>query len=199
MGALQVDGTIEGSDTVLRPFASPAELQAYTKGKIKAAEPRVAPMLDAISSEIRREAGWHIWPLITEDLVLDGSGGRVQPVPSMRVERIISASSAGVTIPPEALDFSALGLLEIQGGSLWTRRYRQVLITLQHGYPAIPGELRALCLSLAARALASPLGATREQAGSLSVNWAASAGVSGSIIPSSDERATIARYKTVEA
>lgn len=183
----------------LPPFATPEQLQAHTKGKIKAVEPRVAPMLEAISNEMRREAGWHIWPVLQgHELVLDGAGGRVQPVPSMRLERVLSASSAGVTIPPEALDFSRLGLLEVQGGFLWTRRYGQVRLVIDHGFPSVP-ELRQLCLSLAARALASPLGATREQAGSLSVNWAASAGVSGSIIPSSDERATIARYKTVEA
>ena len=180
----------------LPSFASPEELQAFTKGKIKAAEPRVGPALEAVSAEIRREAGWHIWPLLKDhELVLDGSGGVVQHVPSLRLVGVKLASNAGTIVPPANIDVSQLGLLKIQGGQQWTSRYGQVRLIVDHGWEDAP-ELRALCLSLTARGLSSPMGATREQAGSLSVNWSLSA---GGILPNAQELATIRRYKTVEA
>lgn len=182
----------------LPPFASPQQLELFTKRKIKAAEPRVIEALRAVSSEIRREAGWHIWPVLeNHELVLDGSGGRVQPVPTLHLLKVNSASSAGVDIPPESIDHSRLGLLEIVGPHLWTRRYSQVLLNIDHGHEQVE-ELKGLCLSITARALASPLGATREGAGSLSVNWGMTSSVSGGIIPTAAELATITRYKTLE-
>lgn len=188
----------QDANTDLPPFASPQELQFFTKGKIKASESRVPAALAAVSSEIRRAAGWHIWPILrNHELVLDGSGGRIQYVPTLRLLEVKAASSAGVTILPENIDPSQLGLLEARG-FLWTRRYSQVRLTIDHGWEEAP-ELKALCLSLAARALASPMGATREQAGSISVNWAMTSSVSGGILPTSAELATIHRYQTVEA
>lgn len=185
--------------SALPSFASPEELQAFTKGKIKSGEPRVAPALEAVSAEIRREAGWHVWPLLKDhELVLDGSGGSVQHVPTLRLAALKLASNAGVIVPPANVDVSQLGLLKIQGGQQWTSRYGQVRLIVDHGWEDAP-ELKALCLALTARGLSSPLGATREQAGSLSVNWSLSAGTAGGILPNSQEMATIRRYKTVEA
>lgn len=182
----------------LPPFASPQQLELFTKRKIKGAEPRVIEALRAVSAEIRREAGWHIWPVLEgHELVLDGSGGRVQPVPTLHLLKVNSVSSAGVAIPPEAVDFSRAGLLEIVGPQLWTRRYGQVLLNIDHGWEQVD-ELKGLCLSITARALASPLGATREGAGSLSVNWGMTSSVSGGIIPTAAELATVTRYKTLE-
>lgn len=199
MTAVQITTGEQSLLSVLPSFASAEELQHFTKGKIKASEPRVAPALEAVSAEIRREAGWHIWPLLEDhEVILDGSGNSVQPVPTLRLMRIKTVSNAGVSIPPELIDSSRLGLLKIQGGTMWTNRYGQVRLTIDHGWEDAP-ELKALCLSLTARALASPMGATREQAGSISVNWAMTSSVSGSVLPSGSELATINRYKTVEA
>lgn len=190
-------GLEQDASEVLPPFASPQQLQEYTKGKIKANEPRVLPALEAVSAEIRRGAGWHVWPLLRDhELVLDGSGGRVQSVPTLHLVAVKAAASAGVAIPVDSLDFSRLGLIEVPG-RVWTRRYGQVRLTIDHGHTAVP-ELQGLCLSLAARALASPMGATREQAGSLSVNWAMTSSVSGGILPTGAELETLRRYRTVE-
>lgn len=181
----------------LPPFATGAQLEAFTKGKLRASDSRVDTALAAVSSEIRREAGWHIAPRIRDHvMVLDGPGGSRAALPTMRVQQIHSIVDAGVPVDLAQVDVSRdTGLMERRDGGAWTRRYGQLVVTLDHGFDRVD-ELVQLCLSLTARGLASPMGATREQAGALSVNWAmAVQGVSGGIIPTAAERVTMARFK----
>lgn len=181
----------------LPPFATGAQLEAFTKGKLRASDTRVGPALAAVSAEIRREAGWHIAPRVTDHvMVLDGTGGTVALLPSMKVRAIHSIVDAGVPVDVTLVDVSRdTGLMERRDGSTWSRRYGQLVVTLDHGHDRVD-ELTQLCLSLTARGLASPMGATREQAGALSVNWSmATQGVSGGILPTAGERGTIARFK----
>jgi hypothetical protein len=55
-----------------------------------------------------------------------------------------------------------------------------------------------MTLAIAARGLSSPMGATREQAGALSVNWGMTTqGLAGGITPSAAERALMDHYTLV--
>lgn len=181
------------------PFASAAQLEAFTKGKLKSADTRVPLALAAVSRSIRREAGWHIWPLVTGHvLTLDGPGGRVLSLPSMRIKTLTSIVEAGTALDVTTLDVSReTGLVEKQDGCHWTRRYGQLVVTMDHGEDVDEAEdLLMLTLKLAARGLASPMGATREQAGALSVNWSMTTqGVTGGLVPTPDERSVMASYK----
>lgn len=181
----------------LPPFASPAQLEAFTKGKIKATDTRVPVALAAVSADIRREAGWHIAPRVTDHvLTLDGPGGTILSLPTMKVHQVHSIVQEGVVVDVTKVDVSReTGLMEIRDGNAWTRRYGQLIVTLDHGFDKAD-ELVQLTLGITARGLASPMGATREQAGALSVNWGMTTqGVSGGIVPMSGERATMGRYR----
>lgn len=175
-------------------FAEPADVQEFTKGKLKASEPRVEAALTAVSASMRRYAEWHIWPLVRGDvLVLDGDGGRIQPLPTLKLVRLVAVHNAGEIIDPDAVDVSASGLMQRTDGGLWTRRMGRLFVTMDHGHRAVP-DLQALCVSLVARALASPLGATQESAGSISVSWG-SYGTGGGLQPYGTEQQLMASYK----
>lgn len=194
----------------LPPFATVEQLEAYTKGKLRASDPRSLDALVAVSASIRQRAGWHVWPVLTDHaLTLDGPGGPVLSIPTTRLLAVHSLFEVGRALDVEEdIDWSATGLVrKVAGGHLdghysvagasWTRRYRKILATIDHGYEDVP-ELQQLTLQLTARALSSPMGATREQAGSLSVNWGmATQGVSGGLVPLSAESATMERYRWV--
>jgi hypothetical protein len=181
----------------LPPLASPAQLEAYTKGKLKAEDARVADALAAVSRSIRRRAGWHIFPLVTaHTLVLDGPGGAVLSLPTLKLVTLTSLTDDGTVIDPSAgvRVSRETGLVKKRDGGHWSPHYGAITVVMDHGEEEVP-DLANLTLKLAARGLASPMGATREQAGALSVNWSMTTqGVTGGIVPTADERTLMDSY-----
>lgn len=184
--------------TELPPLASPAQLEDFTKGKVKADDARVGNALAAVSRSIRRRAGWHIAPAVTaHTLVLDGPGGTVLSLPTLSLVTLTALTEAGTVIDPATGVYlsRATGLVKKRDGSSWTSNYGEIVVTMDHGEEEVP-ELADLALRLAARGLASPMGATREQAGALSVNWSmVTQGVAAGITPTADERSLMDSYR----
>lgn len=182
----------------LPSLASPAQLEEWTKRKIKAADNRVPVALAAVSRSIRNRAGWHITPVVSGHvLTLDGPGGNVLSLPSMAVKSLTSVVDDELVLDP-ASDLRVSrgsGLVKKRSGAAWSGEYGAIQVTMSHGHESAE-DLVGVCLSIAARALASPMGATREQAGALSVNWAmATQGVSGGILPMAGELAIVDAYR----
>lgn len=179
-----------------QPFATPADLESHTKGQILQSDPRALGALAAVSHSIRMECGWHIWPVKeAHEMTLDGPGGTKIYLPTQRLQEIVSVAEDGVSLDLDTLDWSELGIVEKYGCGRWTRRYRKIVAVIKHGYDEVP-DLKQVTLDLAARALASPMGATREQAGSLSVNWSmVQPGTAGGMVPLNAEKAVVARYR----
>lgn len=182
----------------LPPLATPAQLEAWTKGKVKAADLRVPDALAAVSRSIRNRAGWHIAPLVEGHVLeLDGPGGLVLSLPSMRIKTLTSVTDDGAALDPatELRVSKSAGLVKKRSGAPWSAEYGAIAVTMDHGHEEAE-DLVAMCLAIAARALSSPMGSTREQAGALSVNWSmVTQGVAGEIIPTSGERATMDAYR----
>lgn len=182
----------------LPPFATPQDLTNYTNGQVQEEDERCQAVLDAVSASIRREAGWHIWPVVQDhELVLDGPGGRKLALPTMNLLDLQSISELGRDLDvEEEIDWSAIGLVMKVNG-VWTNRYRKIRAKITHGYPEA-ADLAWLACSLAARGLSSPMGATREQAGAISITWATpQSGVGGGLVPLTSEQAVMDRYKLV--
>lgn len=182
--------------TELPPLASPAEVEAYTKGKLKAVDLRVPAALAAVSRSIRRRAGWHIWPLVTaHTLVLDGPGGTVLSLPTLKLVALTSIDDDGTALVPADLRISpSTGLVKKRDGAAWSTEYGAITVVMDHGEEEVP-ELANLALKLVARGLASTMGATREQSGALSVNWSMTTqGVAAGIVPTADERSLMDSY-----
>lgn len=165
----------------LPPLVTPDEVAEYTQGKVSAVDPRLPALLAGAATAVRRYCRWHVWPQVTETLMLDGPGGRELALPTLHMTALTAATNAGETLDVSTLEWSALGTVRRPGGACWTDRYRGVQVTITHGVEDA-SDVQQIVKQVVAAALSSPMGATREQAGALSVSWATTApGVAGGL------------------
>ncbi|MDO4791843.1 MAG: hypothetical protein Q3999_05110 [Buchananella hordeovulneris] len=153
------------------PFLTADEVAAASGGRVGVGDPRIPVLLEAATAAIRAICGWHVAPVLTETQVLDGTGGALMYVHSGHIRSVTSLVVDGVQLV-EGRDFgwSQLGMIELYGGRRFPRRFRSVSITLEHGHDQAP-DLTGLVLQKVLAALASPMGATSEQAGQMAVRW----------------------------
>lgn len=172
------------------PFASPAELSAYTEGSITIADPRAPLILAGATRAIQRYAGWHIAPSLTETKRLDGAYvGNILQLPSLHVTEVTSViahnrrDASTITYDEYSFGWSENGNVEYYSKWGWPYGYRNIEIEFTHGYSLDQiSDLKQIVLQVSAQALSSPTGATREQAGQVSMQWATTApGVSGGL------------------
>jgi hypothetical protein len=175
----------DGAAFRLPPLVTPAEFSAWTGGKIPEADPRLEPLLLGASAGVRRWCGWHIAPVLEETLTGDGPAGRLLLLPTGRLLAVLEAVDAGTVLDVAGVDFSRSGMVELPraSGSWWSGRLGAVSVRVRHGFDlADVPDVAQIVKQLTANALASPMGATREQAGTVSVAWATTApGVSGGL------------------
>lgn len=161
-------------------LVTPDDFAAWTGGRVPSTDPRVATLLDGATAAVRRYCGWHIAPPMEETIILDGEGGRLVTLPTLHVTDVTEVKAGGQVLDVDRYDWSRLGNIELRGGR-WPRRYRSVEVTLTHGFPSAP-DISQIIKQVCASAISSPMGATREQAGGLSVSWGTTApNVSGGI------------------
>ena len=149
--------------------------------------------LTAAEAAVRAYCGWHIAPVITEEVVLDGSGTSTLFVQTLRLKNIIAAEASGTVLDPAALEWSEAGFIRAQG--IWPDRLRSVKLTVEHGFDAAP-DVAAIIRAIAERASASPGGVVREQLGGRSISLSMVApGVSGGVVLMDHERRMLDRYR----
>lgn len=175
----------------MESFVSKTDVVNSSKGAVSATDPRIDIMLDGALAGIRRAAGWHIAPVQQDHRVLDGPGGVLLKLPTLKLVSIDSITNDGVALDVDGLEWSELGMVR----GHWSSRFRGVDVTFTHGFDDAP-DLKALVITVVLRGLSSPMGATREQAGQLSATWGTvEAGVSGGLMLTDKELATLARYR----
>lgn len=149
--------------------------------------------LTAAESLVRKYCGWHIAPVIEEDMVLDGTGTASLFIKSYRVVDVVSAEVDGTVLDPATLEWSEAGYLRTSG--VWPDKLRSVKLTVQHGFDDAP-DVAAIIRAIAARASASPTGVVREQAGAVSIGFSLTApGVSGGVVLMDHERRMLDQYR----
>lgn len=149
--------------------------------------------LAAAEAAVRSYCGWHVAPVIIEDVVLDGSGTASLFVKSLRLVNVLAASVDGVALDVSSLEWSAAGFLRAPGK--FPDKLRSVRLTIEHGFNDVP-DVVATVRSIAARATASPTGVVREQAGAVSLSMSLTApGVSGGVVLMDHERRMLDRYR----
>lgn len=150
--------------------------------------------LAAANQAIRTECGWHVAPIITEQLVLDGTGGTALLVPSKRVREVLSAKSDGVDVTDQMKFSRRSGVLTLASG--WSCDVGSIDLEIEHGYDAdeVP-DVAALIVTLTKRAAAG--GAIVQQAvGSASMRLATGRDGAALGVPLLEsEKATLAAYK----
>ena len=164
---------------MLAPLLTAADFSTATRGAIPANDPRLDLLLAGASSAIRRYCGWHVAPVVDDVLTLDRPGGDLLILPTLRVERLDAVTVLGEPLDIDAVEWSANG--EVRGR--WPERFRSIVVSLAHGFdPDAASDIRQVVQQVVGNAIASPLGATREQAGQVAVQWSTTApGVSGGL------------------
>ena len=149
--------------------------------------------LTAAEAVVRKYCGWHVAPVIIEDLVLDGSGTGSLFIKSLRVVDITAAEVDGTVVDPATLEWSEAGFVRTSG--VWPDKLRSVKLTVEHGFEEVP-DVSQIVRDIADRAAASPGGVVREQAGTVSIGFSMVAqGVSGGVVLMDHERRMLDKYR----
>lgn len=174
-------------DTALPPLVSAQEFSDGTGGRVAPTDSRLEPMLRGASAAVRRYCRWHIAPVVDESMVLDHDGGALITLPTLRLIDVLELSVSGREYDADALDrlkWSHNGEIALPSpgrGVYPGAGFRAISATIRHGFDA-PADVKQIVQQVVGNAISSPLGATREQAGQVSVSWATTApGVSGGI------------------
>lgn len=181
----------------MTPLATVEELAAYSKGQIGADDPRAFLTLNGVSAAIRRYCGWHVVPEQDDVLTVDGPGGRLLSLPTLNLVSVASVVEDGIALAPTDYRWSSDGSVVKNG--YWSPDFRSIVATIKHGYDFDDAaDVVGVALAVATRQLSSPTGATREQAGQVSVSWAVTApGVSGGIALLAHERDVLDHFRVV--
>lgn len=125
--------------------------------------------LRAAEQAVRHHCGWHVTPVITETLTLNGSGSRTQLLPSGRVLAVTVVTDDGDDITSRAR-WGSEGILELDSGC-FTSKLRGVTVRLEHGFtPEEAADVLGIIRALAARS-GTPAGIVSEAIGPANVRY----------------------------
>lgn len=145
----------------------------------------------AAVSAIRAYCEWHIAPVVTEEITLDGSGGPLLFLPTKRLLTVAGASNHGEAVADSDLSWSSRGT--VRGPSSWSMaKYGDVTMTITHGYEDFPAEVIAVARSMASAGFGSPGGKLTSGPHSVELSSAAQAGA-GSLSPAHER--VLSRYR----
>lgn len=127
--------------------------------------------LKAAQGAIRRACGWHVAPVITETLTLDGRGGSSLLLPSKRVVSIASVTNDGEDVTEQVRFSRRAGVLTLASG--WSCDVGAIEINLTHGFPPdeVP-DVQALIVTLTKRAATGGGAIAQQGIGPASVRYA---------------------------
>lgn len=156
------------------PLVTIEQLAGYMKRGFDDADAyTVQLLLDGTTAAVVEYCGWHIAPVLTESVSVDGTGTTIQTLPTLNLLSLDSVDENGLHLDVDRIDWSANGLLEKRSGGLWTARRRGVIAEITHGYETTPSWLTTLICAAAGRAFSSPLGIISEQSGGESITYTA--------------------------
>lgn len=158
-------------------------------------------------SVVRDFCRWHVTPIITEDLVLDGSGKKTLLLPSKHVLNVSAVTEDGHSVTVNwslsgvltktagdvmAYPLTVEGWMYPDGRGYWTANDRAIRLTIEHGYaPEEVASVLGVVKSVAARVAMNPSGAiTQQRAGTQGVSM-----LPGSVPLFASEKATLQRYR----
>jgi hypothetical protein len=135
--------------------------------------------IEAAQAAVRGYCGWHVAPVVTETLTLDGHGDKRLLLPSLMVKEIFDVTVDGKLMDLADLEWSADGMLKLKSG-YFPNKYRSVVVTLEHGFE--PEEVSHIVQQIADRIILAPDAAAvfaRVSTGDRSMDYRATAGSIG--------------------
>lgn len=146
------------------------QFAGYWQRALSAAEAYTAQMLiDMATDEVQGHCGWHIAPTQTDTVTVDGSGGVIQALPTLRLVDLVSLTEDGTAVDLTGVQWSEAGYL--WRSTPWTRALRGLVAEIEHGYAETPQSVAKLICELVARSMNKPSGVARESSGGESVNY----------------------------
>jgi hypothetical protein len=148
------------------PFASTALMEQRSQGAITlTSHPYLPRELASASQDIKDFCRWHITPRKSVTQKRRGRFAEDVWLQAMQIEKIDAVTIDGVEYTEDQV-----AAVEFDEETGWTNlRGRMVEVTFTAGFVEVPEPIETATLQIAARALGSPLGVVREQAGGVSV------------------------------
>ena len=114
------------------------DVVAYTGGRLEDND-ETARMLAAALVAARRDAGWHVSPVIEGDQVtLDGPQSRVLTLPTKRLVQLIAVAENGAALELTGLRWTqvpdVVARVRKRSDAFWPCDYSSVVVTMTHGY-----------------------------------------------------------------
>lgn len=180
-------------DTTLPDLLEVEDFIDRSGGKVKRGDDRVGPLISGATKAIRRYCQWHVGGPVTHTLRGDWDGSGLIVLPTLRLLDVTSLKIHGESVDVEQLEWSHGGLIRV--GRRFRPSFRAVEVTITHGFED-PDDLTQIIQQVVGVALSSPMGATSEQAGQVSVRWATtSPGVSGGLALLDRDMAVLDSYR----
>lgn len=154
-----------------------ATLEEYTKERLKEGDLEAERLLDAGLAAARRWCGWHVTPEESHEVTLDGPGGQLLRLPTLRLVELGSVTEDGVALDAGDLEWSRIGLVRKRSGALWTARLGAITVTMTHGFE-VGTDFEAAVLSVIDRTSRAADGGAPIQVGPF--RWAEDQMASGS-------------------
>lgn len=140
------------------------DVAAFTGGRIAADDPRAGSLLATALAAARRYCGWHVTPVRSEELVLDGPGSPLLVLPTLRLVALAGLSEGGTAVDLGAVTWSRRGLICKRGGGCWSAEFGAITADVEHGYEAAD-DWQAAVLSMVDRTIGEFSGTGREVIG----------------------------------
>lgn len=135
-----------------------ADLESFTKNKLLQGDRETYRLLNAALREVRNYCQWHVSPVVTETVTLDGPGDWVLYLPTKRIMSVASVVEDGVTLNVSTdISWSEHGeVVKPTANALWNRmwssKFRSIVVTFTHGYAEPEAEdWRSIVLAVAER------------------------------------------------
>jgi hypothetical protein len=152
------------------------EFAGYLKRDLDECDAYTAKQLvDGATEAVIEYCGWHIAPVLTETVTVDGTGTLIQTLPTMHLVELVSLAERGVDLDVSRVDWSTNGVMEKRWGSGWTSRRRGIIAEITHGFELTPAWVVTLICAMAGRAYVTPAGIAQESSGGESITYASSA------------------------
>lgn len=135
-------------------MTAPTDLLEAARDRL-ADYPDAEAQLDAALAAVRRYCGWHIFPEVTETLLVDGSGGAQLHLPTLRIVDLHEVRElAGDSWATSTVTWSSAGMLRKRHGR-FTDEWRGVEVALTHGF-AEAADVVKIVGDVAFRELSNP-------------------------------------------
>lgn len=131
-------------------------VEQYTRGRL-VEDDETDRLLAAGLKAAQRYCGWHVTPERVDVLTLDGPGGRLLRLPTLRLVELTAISENGVALDVDELCVSPLGMVSKKYGGCWASNFGAIEVTMTHGFDDAP-DFDAAVLSAIDRASLAPEG-----------------------------------------